>query len=74
MTRQSIRLTQGETKCCLLVMLACLVAVADNRSTYISQDKITNNRPAYIYLFIVVLALAGAVCLALASHVKLKLI
>ncbi len=55
-------------------MLACLVAVADTRSTYISQDKITNNRPAYIYLFIVVLALAGAVCLALASHVKLKLI
>ncbi len=52
MTRQSIRLTQGETKCCLLVMLPCLVAVADNRSTYISQDKITNNRPAYIYLFI----------------------
>ncbi len=53
-------------------MLACLVAVADNRSTYISQDKITNNQPEYIYLFIVVLALAGAVCFALASHVKMK--
>lgn len=50
------------------------MAVADNRSTYISQDKITTNQPEYIYLFIVVLALAGAVCFALASHVKLKII
>ncbi len=48
MTRQSIRLTQGETRCCLLVMLACLVAVTDNRSTYIKCIKMAPRMAAVL--------------------------